>query len=165
MAANNTAIATPQTTRRFCNRELLSASYDVRTGCLVPVRRTRRRWRTRAFTNAWSGVERATRIELAFSAWEADVLPLNYARVRFAPYQSRIWTSPRHRLACRRDPLRPHDPRGAGVRPDPDRPHGRVGHPAVVRRPAPRPLLPRLPESQHAGHRRERRPGEPLRAR
>jgi hypothetical protein len=25
--------------------------------------------------------ERATRIELAFSAWEADVLPLNYARV------------------------------------------------------------------------------------
>jgi hypothetical protein len=27
-----------------------------------------------------SSVERATRIELAFSAWEADVLPLNYAR-------------------------------------------------------------------------------------
>jgi hypothetical protein len=27
-------------------------------------------------------VERATRIELAFSAWEADVLPLNYARQR-----------------------------------------------------------------------------------
>jgi hypothetical protein len=26
--------------------------------------------------------ERATRIELAFSAWEADVLPLNYARRR-----------------------------------------------------------------------------------
>ena len=26
-------------------------------------------------------VERVTRIELAFSAWEADVLPLNYARV------------------------------------------------------------------------------------
>src|SRR3954452_9967672 len=29
-------------------------------------------------------MERATRIELAFSAWEADVLPLNYARVRAA---------------------------------------------------------------------------------
>jgi hypothetical protein len=28
------------------------------------------------------GAERATRIELAFSAWEADVLPLNYARVK-----------------------------------------------------------------------------------
>ena len=29
----------------------------------------------------WSfDAERATRIELAFSAWEADVLPLNYAR-------------------------------------------------------------------------------------
>jgi hypothetical protein len=26
-------------------------------------------------------LERATRIELAFSAWEADVLPLNYARI------------------------------------------------------------------------------------
>ena len=25
-------------------------------------------------------VERVTRIELAFSAWEADVLPLNYTR-------------------------------------------------------------------------------------
>src|SRR4051812_44629478 len=31
---------------------------------------------TRAF-----GLERATRIELALSAWEAEVLPLNYARV------------------------------------------------------------------------------------
>jgi len=28
------------------------------------------------------GVERVTRIELALSAWEADVLPLNYTRVR-----------------------------------------------------------------------------------
>src|SRR5882724_11138817 len=27
------------------------------------------------------GVERVTRIELALSAWEADVLPLNYTRV------------------------------------------------------------------------------------
>jgi hypothetical protein len=27
-------------------------------------------------------VERVTRIELALSAWEADVLPLNYTRVR-----------------------------------------------------------------------------------
>ena len=26
-------------------------------------------------------LERATRIELATSAWEADVLPLNYARI------------------------------------------------------------------------------------
>jgi hypothetical protein len=28
-------------------------------------------------------LERATRIELAFSAWEADVLPLNYARMPY----------------------------------------------------------------------------------
>jgi hypothetical protein len=27
-------------------------------------------------------VERVTRIELALSAWEADVLPLNYTRAR-----------------------------------------------------------------------------------
>jgi hypothetical protein len=31
------------------------------------------------------GVERVTRIELALSAWEADVLPLNYTRERSAP--------------------------------------------------------------------------------
>jgi hypothetical protein len=30
--------------------------------------------------SASKSLERATRIELAFSAWEADVLPLNYAR-------------------------------------------------------------------------------------
>jgi hypothetical protein len=29
-------------------------------------------------------VERVTRIELALSAWEADVLPLNYTRERLA---------------------------------------------------------------------------------
>jgi hypothetical protein len=29
----------------------------------------------------WVYVERVTRIELALSAWEADVLPLNYTRV------------------------------------------------------------------------------------
>ena len=32
------------------------------------------------FGRANDRMERATRIELAFSAWEADVLPLNYAR-------------------------------------------------------------------------------------
>ena len=46
----------------------------------------------------WPGdmcVERVTRIELALSAWEADVLPLNYTRVvcpataGAAAYQSR----------------------------------------------------------------------------
>ena len=31
-------------------------------------------------------MERATRIELATSAWEADVLPLNYARIRLPNY-------------------------------------------------------------------------------
>jgi hypothetical protein len=37
--------------------------------------------------------ERATRIELAFSAWEADVLPLNYARVLSKDYSARRTSS------------------------------------------------------------------------
>jgi hypothetical protein len=39
-------------------------------------------------------LERATRIELAFSAWEADVLPLNYARVGLIvlrPHFDALW--------------------------------------------------------------------------
>ena len=32
--------------------------------------------------------ERVTRIELAFSAWEADVLPLNYTRTAGEPAES-----------------------------------------------------------------------------
>ena len=32
-------------------------------------------------------MERVTRIELALSAWEADVLPLNYTRERPSLYQ------------------------------------------------------------------------------
>ena len=32
------------------------------------------------WSQPWSNVERVTRIELALSAWEADVLPLNYTR-------------------------------------------------------------------------------------
>ncbi|MDQ1418416.1 MAG: hypothetical protein QOJ52_378 [Acidimicrobiaceae bacterium] len=36
--------------------------------------------------------ERATGIEPAFSAWEADVLPLNYARGAPRPYQ-RCWSA------------------------------------------------------------------------
>jgi hypothetical protein len=40
-------------------------------------------------------VERVTRIELALSAWEADVLPLNYTREarnlpKFAIYANRL---------------------------------------------------------------------------
>ena len=36
--------------------------------------------RERLWALTWAFVERVTRIELAFSAWEADVLPLNYTR-------------------------------------------------------------------------------------
>ena len=51
-------------------------------------------------------VERVTRIELALSAWEADVLPLNYTRVRQPPEEiredpeavsDRLVTVPHHR--------------------------------------------------------------------
>ncbi len=40
-----------------------------------------KRVRATVVAAARAGVERATGIEPAFSAWEADVLPLNYARV------------------------------------------------------------------------------------
>ena len=41
-------------------------------------------------------MERVTRIELALSAWEADVLPLNYTRVRrrSVPVSERVVTLP-----------------------------------------------------------------------
>ena len=44
-------------------------------------------------------MERVTRIELALSAWEADVLPLNYTRVRrrSVPVSERIVTLPHPR--------------------------------------------------------------------
>ena len=51
-------------------------------------------------------MERVTRIELALSAWEADVLPLNYTRVRQPPEKiredpeavsDRLVTVPHHR--------------------------------------------------------------------
>jgi hypothetical protein len=35
-------------------------------------------------------LERVTRIELALSAWEADVLPLNYTRKQSGPYSNRL---------------------------------------------------------------------------
>jgi hypothetical protein len=40
--------------------------------------------------------ERATRIELALSAWEADVLPLNYARVAGIEYPARNMVAVSH---------------------------------------------------------------------
>ncbi len=43
------------------------------------------------------GVERVTRIELALSAWEADVLPLNYTREVPAGSGTAHLGSPRHR--------------------------------------------------------------------
>ena len=47
-------------------------------------------------------MERVTRIELALSAWEADVLPLNYTRARPEPLleagvPARQTDLPRHR--------------------------------------------------------------------
>jgi hypothetical protein len=49
-----------------------------------------------------SALERVTRIELALSAWEADVLPLNYTRERPEPLlgagtPARQTDLPRHR--------------------------------------------------------------------
>src|SRR5215472_4599881 len=64
------------------------------------------------------GVERVTRIELALSAWEADVLPLNYTRERragaAADDAAHRRNLPRHRTGCRR---RLRMPRTSVVRP------------------------------------------------
>jgi hypothetical protein len=47
--------------------------------------------------------ERVTRIELALSAWEADVLPLNYTRVAHsaAIFVAADLDLPRHDTGCR----------------------------------------------------------------
>jgi hypothetical protein len=45
-------------------------------------RRTREQLAKTSSDLGISYLERVTRIELALSAWEADVLPLNYTRVR-----------------------------------------------------------------------------------
>src|SRR4051794_39324178 len=71
----------------------------------------------------WAGtVERATRIELALSAWEADVLPLNYARAgpqaklrHPTKSGSLMWTAPGCTASTRQEmprwqPLRPRVP-------------------------------------------------------
>ena len=42
----------------------------------------------------WYFSERATGIEPAFSAWEADVLPLNYTRVRHCNLPKLLLTAP-----------------------------------------------------------------------
>ncbi len=41
-------------------------------------------------------VERVTRIELALSAWEAEVLPLNYTRMSWGPKNHTSPAAPRH---------------------------------------------------------------------
>src|SRR4051794_35749310 len=46
-------------------------------------------WKVAARSKRGFRVERVTRIELAFSAWEADVLPLNYTRVGTARFLAR----------------------------------------------------------------------------
>ncbi len=54
-------------------------------------------------------MERVTGIEPALSAWEADVLPLNYTRAPTTPNQF-VLSSPRHRtgdpVGCERAALR-----------------------------------------------------------
>jgi hypothetical protein len=52
----------------------------------------------------WVYLERVTRIELALSAWEADVLPLNYTRVRPGGSAEPVPASSGHRTGI------PHPP-------------------------------------------------------
>ena len=63
-----------------------NAGFAVARCCTLVARRRIRQFLERVAVQSTPtltcevGRERATRIELAFSAWEADVLPLNYAR-------------------------------------------------------------------------------------
>ncbi len=61
-------------------------SYAIPLFCCSPVKTKRVNKKSKKFLPTrfflFSTLERATRIELATSAWEADVLPLNYARRR-----------------------------------------------------------------------------------
>src|SRR5438105_15360864 len=61
-------------------------------------------------------VERATRIELAFSAWEADVLPLNYARERTVTLPSALVVNGAERTSKRPDARTTPGARGARSR-------------------------------------------------
>ena len=53
-------------------------------------------------------VERVTRIELALSAWEADVLPLNYTRRPGRPRRIRADRPTAPAPTCYRIPSRQH---------------------------------------------------------
>src|SRR5713101_3395499 len=75
-------------------------------------------------------VERVTRIELALSAWEADVLPLNYTRAtrgRASPPAREATSLVRHDMlpepvGCQRAALRPRYQGPGRVGPGQDRP-------------------------------------------
>ena len=58
------------------------------------------------FETTIASVERVTRIELALSAWEADVLPLNYTRDREPQLAAAMIAAIRRRRPSRCDPLR-----------------------------------------------------------
>src|SRR5712692_2183299 len=107
---------------------------------------TRRGSKT-ALSPAVSSLERATGIEPAFSAWEADVLPLNYARkVRALSVADGGW---RLGYGRRRDPVGPKHSRAARERADRHRPVGPGQHPAVVGRFETRSLFPGLSQPHH----------------
>src|ERR1700761_2438959 len=72
-------------------------------------------WRVSCFSSSYNRSprpltsyfsERVTRIELALSAWEADVLPLNYTRATcgVVPYWRPAQCLPRHRTGTGRLP-------------------------------------------------------------
>ncbi len=67
--------------RRREPRGRTEAIAEPRNGRSCALSKRRRRGRDPNKDGALAWMERVTRIELAFSAWEADVLPLNYTRV------------------------------------------------------------------------------------
>src|SRR5437764_7001421 len=91
-------------------------------------------------------MERVKGIEPSLSAWEADVLPLNYTRV--APPETALTA----RIAFRRAAERPRSAGRDRHRTPRHRPLRRDPGPALEHRRAARPLLPRVREPSLPAH-------------
>ena len=70
-------------------------------------------------------MERVARIELASSAWKAEVLPLNYTRSHFPVYIAITWTASRNLVLSQ--PLNQEEERSALVHQIDPAPHGGGG--------------------------------------
>jgi hypothetical protein len=89
--------STTTTARRATGRTPPAASAPLWCSCGAHPAHWSRQQRTPGSSTWGFHMERVTRIELALSAWEADVLPLNYTRVRRRLGRCRM---PAHSTSC-----------------------------------------------------------------